>query len=280
MVRGETYGVHESRLKNLGDGRGRVRRIALRTPDDKQINLLAISTAPLEQLVGFLMGEPDPDAPSGRWQQENAFKYGVERWGINQLDGRKVEPYPPGTIIPNPARRRNERALKIARADEGRARCALAAESLTAQRRTRVEADLADAVQRRVVLELARPLIPARAPIEQTELAGKLVRHPAKLKAVIDTIRIVCANVEAELADIIAPTLKRPREAKKVIANVFAAPGRVDVTPSEIRIRLSPAANRSEHAAIRWLLADITARKLTLPGDAHRRPLRFELHIS
>ena len=93
-------------------------------------------------------------------------------------------------------------------------------------------------------------------------------------------MRIVCANVEAELADIISPALKRPREAKKVIANVFAAPGRVDVTTSEIRVRLSPAANRSEHAAIRRLLADITARKLALPGDARRRPLRFELHIS
>lgn len=280
VVRGETYGVHESRLKNLGDGRGRVRRIALLTEDGKQINLLAVSTAPLEQLVGCLMGEPDPDAPSGRWQQENAFKHGAERWGINQLDGRKVEPYPAGTIIPNPARRRNERALKIARADEGRARSALANENATDKRRARAHDELVDAVQRRVVLELARPMIPSHAPIEQTELAGKLVRHPAQLKAVVDTMRIVCANVEAELADIISPHLKRPREAKKVIANVFAAPGRVDVTVSEIRVRLCPAANRSERAAIQRLLADITARKLTLPGDSHRRPLRFELHLS
>lgn len=280
VVRGETYGAHESRLKNLRDGRGRVRRIALLTHDGKQINLLAVSTAPLEQLVGCLMGEPDPDAPSGRWQQENAFKHGAERWGINQLDGRKVEPYPAGTIIPNPARRRNERALKIARADEGRARCTLANENATDKRRARARDALVDAVQRRVALELARPLIPSHAPIEQTELADKLVRHPAQLKAVIDAMRIVCANVEAELADILSLHLKRPREAKKVIANVFAAPGRVDVTVSEIRVRLSPAANRSEHAAIQRLLADVTARKLTLPGDAHRRPLRFELHVS
>lgn len=279
-VRGQTYGVYESRLKNLGDDRGRVRRIALRAPEGKQINLLAVSPAPLEQLVGLLMGDPDPRTPSGRWQQENAFKHEAVRWGINQLDGRKVEPYPPGTIIPNPARRRNERALKIARADEGRARRELANKNATDKQRARAEDELADALHRRVACELARPLIPKHAPIEQTELADKLVRHPAKLKAVVDTMRIVGANVEAELADIIAPSLKRPREAKKVIANVFAAPGRVDVTTSEIRVRLSPAANRSEHAAIQQLLADITARKLTLPGDARRRPLRFELHIS
>jgi hypothetical protein len=263
VVRGETYGVHESRLKNLRDGRGRVRRIALLTHDGKQINLLAVSTAPVEQLVGCLMGKPDPKLPSGRWQQENAFKHGAERWGINQLDGRKVEPYPAGTIIPNPARRRNERALKIARADEGRARSVLANENATDKRRARARDELVDAVQRRVALE-----------------AGKLVRHPAQLKAVVDTMRIVCANVEAELADAISPHLNRPREAKKVLANVFAAPGRVDVTMSEIRVRLLPAANYSEHAAIQRLLADITARKLTLPGDAHRRPLRFELHLS
>jgi hypothetical protein len=65
-----------------------------------------------------------------------------------------------------------------------------------------------------------------------------------------------------------------------VIANVFAAPGRVDVTTSEICVRLCPAANHSEHAAIRRLLAEITARKLTLPGDDRNRPLRFELHLS
>jgi hypothetical protein len=30
----------------------------------------------------FLMGEPDPKTPNGRWQQENAFKHEAERWGI------------------------------------------------------------------------------------------------------------------------------------------------------------------------------------------------------
>lgn len=73
-----------------------------------------------------------------------------------------------------------------------------------------------------------------------------------------------------------APTLTRPREAKKVIANLSAAPGRVDVTTSEIRVRLSSAADRSEHLAIQQLLANITVRRLTLPGNVRNHPLRFE----
>lgn len=114
----------------------------------------------------------------------------------------------------------------------------------------------------------------------RTQLAGKLVRHTGELKTVVDTIRIVCANVAADLADLTAPYLRKPREAKKVIANVFAAPGRVDVTAHEIRVRLAPAANRTERAAIRWLLTHVTAMRLTLPGDAERRLLRFELQPS
>jgi hypothetical protein len=279
-IRGETYGVHEHRMKNLGRKRGRVRRISLRTPDGNQINLLAISTLPAKALVGILLGREGQDDPSGRWVQENGFKHGNQRWGINQLDGRKVAPVPAGTIIPNPRRRRIERALTIARADEGRARCALAELKPVDARRERVEADLADAIERRVYLELMRPLAPKHAPVEDTELAGKLVFHKGELKMLVDTLRIVAANIEADLAELIAPYLRRPREAKKVIANVFAAPGRVDVTPHEIRVRLAPAANRAERAAIRHLLAEVTARRLALPGDAGRRPLRFEVQPS
>ena len=281
-IRGESYGLHEGRRANLGDGRGRVRRIALRTPDGHQINLLAVSTRPAERLVGILLGRDADDEPSGRWQQENAFLHGVERWGINQLDGRKVEPVPSGTIIPNPRRRRVERALAIARADEGRARCALGAlsPSATDERRARVAAELEDAIWRRVHLGLIRPFVPKHAPLAETDLAGKLVRHTGQLKLVVDTLRIVCANVESDLAEWIAPHLRKPREAKKVIANLFAAPGRVDVTSTEVHVRLQPAANRSERTGIRHLLRRLNAMRLTLPGDTRRRPLRFEAQPS
>ena len=280
QIRGETYHLPEHRQKNLGHKRGRVRRISLRTPDGNQINVLGVSSLPAPELVAILLGREAKDDPSGRWVQENGFHHGVERWGLNQLDGRKVELYPPGTVIPNPRRRRIERALTIARADEGRARCQLARLKPIDKRRPRVEEDLADAIHRRVHLELMRPLVPEHAPVEDTELAGKLVRHTGQLKAVVDTIRIVSANIEADLAEMIAPHLRRPREAKKVIANLFAAPGRVDVMPGEIRVRLAPAANRSERRAIRRILAQVSASPLTLPGDPRRRPLRFELQPS
>ncbi len=97
--------------KNLGKGRGRVRRVVLQTPEGNQVNLLAVSEASAQDVVHFV---------TRRWAcQENQFKRGVERWGINQLDGRTVEPYPGDSTIPNPARARVERAMRLARAVEG-----------------------------------------------------------------------------------------------------------------------------------------------------------------
>jgi len=279
VARGATYQLHERRNKNLGDQRGRIRRIALRAPDGKQINLVAISSAPAAQLVAILLGGPAPNLPSGRWQQENAFHHGDARWGMNQLDDRSVEPYRPGTIIPNPARRRLDRSLRIARVAEGDARRKLASTTpvLGALRRAVLEQDLAAALDLQRDLEALRPETPTHAPVEETVLAGKLVRHTGQLKTIVDVIRVVCANAESDLATLIAPHLGRPREAKKVIANILAAPGQVTVTDQAIHVRLAPAANRSERGAIRHLFTAINKRGLGLPSDPKRLPLRFEL---
>jgi len=269
-IRGEEVGLHESRLRNLGAGRGRIRRVVVRTEDGRQISFLAASKLPAERLVEILWN---------RWRQENGFKHGNERWGINHLDGRRVEPYPPGTIIPNPARRKLARALKIWRTAEGDARRTLARLSAEDPRREPAERELAESLQWQRDLEAIRPLIPKHAPVEETELAGKLVRHTGKLKTIVDVIRVVCANAESELAAIVAPHMRRPREAKKLIANLFAAPGKVAVTDNAVIVRLAPAANRSELDAIQHLINHLNQRNLILPSDHKRLPLRFETHI-
>ena len=142
-----------------------------------------------------------------------------------------------------------------------------------------LERELAESLQWQRDLEAIRPMFPKHAPVEETELAGKLVRHTGKLKAIVDVIRIVCANAESELAAIVAPYMRRPREAKKLIANVFAAPGKVAVTEHAIVIRLAPAANRSELDAIQHLLEHLNQRGLILPSDHKRLPLRFETQL-
>jgi hypothetical protein len=272
-IDGEVYWLHESRKKNLGKGRGRVRRICVLTPEGNQVNLLAVSEEPARRLLEVMVG---------RWVQENGFKHGVERWGINQLDGRKVEPYAPGTVIPNPARRRLENALRLARQREGDARRKLA-HLKTGENgdklREKLERDLAEATVAQERLMEQRPSVPKEIPLSESELAGKLVYHKSHYKTVLDTVRLACINAESDLAAILAPHLSKPAEAKKALANLFASIGDIYVSDRVIRVKLSPAGRKDELEAFKAFFDEINRRNLTLPGDIHRRPLIFSLHL-
>ncbi|MBX3214918.1 MAG: hypothetical protein KF850_22990 [Labilithrix sp.] len=235
--------VHYSDARtNLGKARGRVRRIAMRMPDGRQINLVAVSGEDAPWLIGVMRG---------RWAQENAFKHGNERWGINQLDGRKVVAYPPDTIVPNPARRRLDRALRLARARDGEARRELASLPPDHTRRARLEKELAEAVEQQRQLLAVRPSTPKKARLADTELAGKLVKHASNYKTALDAVRIACANAEADLAGDLAPFLARPAEAKRTLRNLLAAPGHVRLGKRSISVTLLPAAGQPLRAAHR-----------------------------
>jgi len=267
---GETFGLCDGRI-NLGRGRGRVRRIAIRTPDERQINLVACSEQPGERLVAVMFH---------RWRQENGFKHGVERWGINQLDGRRVAPYPPDTVVPNPARRRLDHALRLACVREGLARCELARLADQDPRRQRWARDMEQAIAEQNELLALRPTLPHHAELAKTELAGKLVHHVGLYKTLLDALRIACANAEADLAYTLGPELDNPAEAKKTLANLLVAPGRVRVCSSSISVALAPAASAVERDAFGVLLHHVNRDHLTLPADPARRPLRCELQSS
>jgi hypothetical protein len=266
--RGERIQWCELHEKNLGSGRGRVRRICLRMEDGHQVNLLAISDLEPDRLVEIM---------TGRWRQENAFKHGKERWGINQLDGRRCEQVPAGTIIPNPARRRLDYALGVVRCWEGELRNRLARIGADACRRAKLKAELKQATALRGRYEAQQPSLPAHAPVEETELAGELVRHAPDYKLALDAIRVFCANAESELASLLGPLLPRPEEAKRVLKNLFLAPGQIDVEVDSITIRITPAGSAPELNALAELCGSLDRRGLVHPGDPERRHLRFRV---
>jgi hypothetical protein len=259
----------EAPQKNLGAGRGRVRRIALLTDEGKQINLVAVSSQPAEVLIRRLLA---------RWgMQENQFKHGVERWGINQLDGRKVEPYPPDAIVPNPERRRLDRVLKLSHTTEGEAWRKLVRLDDEDPDREQIEKEVKAAMERQRDLMALRAHVPKKAPVSETPLAGKLKRHVLAYKNVLDMLRVALANVESDFAVLLAQHLKRPREAKKMLATLFTAPGTMHIDSRDVTVRLMPAATGPERTALGAFLRDVSRMSLTLPGDPDRRHLRWAL---
>ena len=259
----------ETSRRNLKGGRGRVRRLAFKTEHGEQVNVLAVSKLPAADLIRALLM---------RWsRQENKLKHGNERWGINQLDGRRVRQYPEDAIVPNPAHRRLQHRLRLARAAEGELRRKLARVEPDSSRQERLQSELEANLDQQKTLEALRASAPSHAPVRETELADKLRIHEGKLKTVVDTLRVALANCESTLATELAPHLPKPREAKKALANLLSAPGSVRVTQRTVSVRLSPAGTRRELTAFEALLDEVNARSLTLPGDTRRRPLRFAI---
>ncbi|MGC4121244.1 MAG: hypothetical protein QM765_43040 [Myxococcales bacterium] len=208
---------------NLGKERGRVRRLRVLTPQGSQVNLLTNSQEDAAWLVRTLFA---------RWCQENGFKYGVERWGINQLDGRKVEAFPPEIVIPNRKKRRLEREANELREQEGTLRrrlARLADDKTSAQERASLEAQLAQLLERLSRVEARHRRQPERVEVGEAGLEGRLVHHRTEYKTMIDTLRVAGANAESELAGLLAPHLLRPKEAKRCIQNLLAATGDIKV---------------------------------------------------
>lgn len=256
---GETIRFCEKHDKNLGRGRGRVRRINLLMEDGDQVSIVGVSEASAEEMIKAMLA---------RWAlQENQFKYEVERLGINQLDGRHVDFVPDDEVIPNPARRRLLNALSVARKLEGEALRQLAHLPEGDKKRVRWEQELERSRQLQRELEQQRPALPKKIRVGDTELSGKLVRHRDNYKLLVDTLRILIANVIADLASTLGPLLNRPREAKKTLDNLLVAPAVIHATPNLIVVELAPAGTRRELAAFVELLRPINARKLSLPGD-------------
>ena len=271
---GETVLLREERLKNLGKGKGRVRRIYMLTEDGNQVSILAFSKEPAWRLVEII---------TGRWVQENGFKHGKERWGINQLDRRKRLEYAPGTIIPNPGRRRLDFSIRISREQEGRLRNKIARLKKEAKdyadKKSRLENQLEEQLSIQAELVAQRPNLPTHAPVEETELAGELTYHDPHYKMVLDTIRIAALNAEADLAAVLAEHMRKAAEAKKLLANIFAAPGDLRVGKKTVTLKLKVAARKDERQAIEKLFETINTRRLTLPGDPKSRPVLFKSDI-
>ena len=244
-----------------------MRRIALLMEDGEQVDVLAVSAAAAEEVI---------EAMLSRWsRQENQFKHAVERWGANHLDGRQVEKYAPDELMPNPARRRLEHALTIVRRAEGDALRQLARLERDDPRRTQLEQEAARCRGQEQTLLEQRATMPKRVTVLEAGLAGKLVRHLDRYKLLLDTLRTLLANVESELVTMLGPHLPRPKEAKKTLANLFAAPGVVRVSSRYVTVQLASAGTRRERRAFEVLYRALNVAKLKLPGDPARRPVRF-----
>jgi prepilin-type processing-associated H-X9-DG protein len=221
-----------------------------------------------------------------RWRQENFFKYMRAEFALDALVDYGVEPDDPTREVPNPHWAALTVELRAARAELVRvtARYGLAAitneESL---RRTMRGFKIANATAGREVtkalrrfteLENRRAKVPRRIPVQQIR-AGEVIKLAAEKQHLTSVLKMVAYQSESELVRLLGPHYKRTdAEGRTFIQSALASAADLEVTDSELRVRLAPLSAAHRTRALAALCEQLTATRTVFPGT------KLRLHYS
>jgi transposase len=207
-----------------------------------------------------------------RWRQENFFKYMQAEFNIDHLSTYATEAADPERMVPNPERRRSQKALKAKQAQLGRAHVRQAAQQRDAAA-TAKQAQEAALIKRLAADcdQLAEHLktLDKRVPLKTVMEAEQIVQHETERKTITQLIKVVAYRSERCLASLVEPFFARhDDEVHAFLKAVFQLPGDIlpDYERQELRIRLYGLANHRSQQALIALCACLNTQQVVYPG--------------
>jgi prepilin-type processing-associated H-X9-DG protein len=223
-----------------------------------------------------------------RWRQENFFKYMGDEFEIDALWSYGTEEADPDRDVPNPARKKPERALREARAEVARLERVLGAAATLNEESKRptmrgfkianasVGKQVRTAHERVDTLREALRRIPKRVSARQAANGEPVVRLKTETKRLTDTLKSVAYQAETALLRLIRPHYRRHEdEGRKLLASAMQLSGDIEVGTGELRITLEPAASPNRTRAIARLCDELNATQIFYPGTRLR--LRYAI---
>jgi transposase-like protein len=214
--------------------------------------------------------DPDPGlvghAMFSRWRQENFFRYGRQRFGLDALDSYETEPDDPNRLVKNPTRRDADKRVREAKESIEKAE---AEEGRSATEGYSTEAEVLDAFAgARAELKARednKAAIPTKLPLGQVR--PEAVRVDVERKRIHDAVRMATYNAESGLARLIAPHYARAEdEARSLLREIYASAGDLEVLGSELHVRITPLSAPRRTRALAGLCADLTETETIYPG--------------
>ena len=223
-----------------------------------------------ETAIVTTRSDPDPGlvahAMFSRWRQENFFRYGRQRFGLDALDSYETEPDDPNRLVKNPARRDADKKVREAKesiekaeAEEGR--------SATAGYSTGAEVADAFAGARAELKarEDNKAAIPVKLPLGQVR--PEAARVDVERKRIHDAVRMATYNAESGLARLIAPHYARAEdEARSLLREIYTSAGDLEVVGNELHVRITPLSAPRRTRALAGLCANLTETETLYPG--------------
>ena len=217
-----------------------------------------------------------------RWRQENFFKYMREEFALDALVDYAVEPDDPEREVPNPHWAALDAKLQAARADMHSTMALYGLAAVTNKetlRRTMRGFKIANAsagqavakaIKRCIDLENRRAKVPRRVPVKQAK-EGEIVKLTNETQHLTSILKMVAYQTESELAQLLAPHYKRAEdEGRTVIQNALASAADLEVTDSELIVRLAPQSSPHRTKALAALCKELDATNTIFPGTRLR----------
>ena len=215
-------------------------------------------------------GDEDPAAIAhlmfSRWNQENFFRYLRAHYGLDALDTYATTGDDMGRMVPNPARRKADRALAEARRSLAQAQASRGQASLDGRPPDpAITRAFADATAHIEELATAARAIPARVPLGEARPGS--VRLAPERKRIHDAIRMATYNAESALARLVGPHYARADdEARTLLREAFSSPADLQVVGGELHVRLDPLSAPRRTRAIAGLCQELTSTRTVYPG--------------
>jgi hypothetical protein len=217
---------------------------------------------------------------TGRWREENYFRYGRAHFALDALDSYDVTPDDPQRMVPNPAKKTAAAGVKAAKkalADAETARQAKldalrrlapgTATVITNSDLTRLGAPV-DAARRKLeTAQAAAKATPAKIPLSQHN--PDMVRLETETKLITHAIRMAAFNTETTLARALNGSYSRAEdEAYALIREALGTSG--DIIPGDgtLTIRLDPLSAGRRTRAIAALCTQLNATGTKYPGTS------------
>jgi len=222
-----------------------------------------------------------------RWRQENYFKYMRQEYLIDALVDYQVEEDNPQRMVPNPERKKLDKEVastrqELARLQQEYGQAALAGQEGQPSTKRGDKTDLpglAEKVrlqqQKLAALRARRATVPKRVTVAQVSKAAVLKLAPER-KRFTDLIKMVAYQAESDLLSLIRPHYARAdQEGRTLVQNILANPADLEVTATELHVRVAPLSSPHRTKALAALCAELDETRTVFPGT--RLTLRFSV---
>jgi hypothetical protein len=266
-----------------GEHKGEVLTLRQVTRRDKgrQVHILTTADAGELPAAGVIY------RMTGRWREENYFRYARAHFALDALDSYGITPDNPARVVPNPAKKTAAAAVRTARKNLASAEAARDRKLeqlrspapgteaiITNATLATLDAPAGAARRKLEAAQAAAKQIPAKIPLAAHN--PDMVRLDTEVKLITHAIRMAAYNAETALARILNGNYARAAdEAYALIREALPASG--DIIPGDgtLTVRLGPLSAPRRTAALAALCDQLNTTAASYPGT--QLILRYEV---